>query len=89
LATQSPSIATTRSGTRLITRYWPALYFVDTDGAIRDRHFGEGRYENSERVIQHLLGVDRELVSVQGVGVEGTERAPRSLVSATGFRLHP
>ena len=25
--------------------YWPALYFVDADGAIRDRHFGEGRYE--------------------------------------------
>ena len=25
--------------------YWPALYFVDTDGIIRDHHFGEGRYE--------------------------------------------
>jgi thiol-disulfide isomerase/thioredoxin len=50
--------------------YWPALYFVDTDGVIRDKHFGEGRYEGSERVIQRLLGVERELVSVQGVGVE-------------------
>ena len=29
--------------------YWPALYFVDTDGIIRDEHFGEGRYEQSER----------------------------------------
>ncbi|HET9736695.1 MAG TPA: redoxin domain-containing protein [Solirubrobacteraceae bacterium] len=51
-------------------RYWPALYFVDTDGIIRDEHFGEGRYEQSERVIQRLLGVERELVSVEGVGVE-------------------
>jgi thiol-disulfide isomerase/thioredoxin len=42
---------------------WPALYFIDTDGRIRDRHFGEGRYEKSERLIQKLLGVDRELVS--------------------------
>jgi thiol-disulfide isomerase/thioredoxin len=50
--------------------YWPALYFVDTDGRIRDHHFGEGRYEQSERVIQRLLGVERELVSVEGVGVE-------------------
>jgi thiol-disulfide isomerase/thioredoxin len=50
--------------------YWPALYFVDADGLIRDHHFGEGRYEQSERVIQSLLGIERELVSVQGVGVE-------------------
>ena len=50
--------------------YWPALYFVDRDGIIRDQHFGEGRYEESERVIQRLLGVERELVSVEGVGVE-------------------
>jgi thiol-disulfide isomerase/thioredoxin len=50
--------------------YWPALYFVDADGMIRDHHFGEGRYEESERVIQRLLGVERELVSVEGSGVE-------------------
>ena len=50
--------------------YWPALYFVDRDGVIRDHHFGEGRYEQSERVIQQLLGVERDLVSVEGVGVE-------------------
>jgi thiol-disulfide isomerase/thioredoxin len=50
--------------------YWPALYFVDADCVIRDEHFGEGRYEESERVIQRLLGVERTLVSVEGVGVE-------------------
>ena len=50
--------------------YWPALYFVDTDGIIRDHHFGEGRYQQLERVIQRLLGVERELVSVAGLGVE-------------------
>jgi thiol-disulfide isomerase/thioredoxin len=50
--------------------YWPALYFVDADGMIRDHHFGEGRYEQSERVIQRLLGVERELVSVEGLGAE-------------------
>jgi thiol-disulfide isomerase/thioredoxin len=50
--------------------YWPALYFVDGDGIIRDHHFGEGRYEQSERVIQRLLVVERELVSVEALGVE-------------------
>ena len=30
--------------------YWPALYSVDRDGRIRDEHFGEGRYEQSERI---------------------------------------
>ena len=50
--------------------YWPALYFVDREGIIRDHHFGEGRYEQSERFVQRLLGIDRELVSVEGLGVE-------------------
>jgi thiol-disulfide isomerase/thioredoxin len=50
--------------------YWPALYFIDTEGVIRDHHFGEGRYRESERVIQRLLGVERDLVAVVGSGVE-------------------
>ena len=45
-------------------------YFVDADGVIRDDHFGEGRYEQSERTIQRLLGVEREPVPVEGVAVE-------------------
>src|SRR5687767_12965070 len=51
-------------------RYWPALYFADAEGVIRDQHFGEGRYEQSERVIQRLLGVEREPVPVESLGVE-------------------
>ncbi len=50
--------------------YWPALYFVDADGIIRDEHFGEGRYEHSEHTIQRLLGVDRALAPIEGRGVE-------------------
>jgi thiol-disulfide isomerase/thioredoxin len=50
--------------------YWPALYFIDADCIIRDQQFGEGRYEQSERIIQRLLGVERELVPVEGRGVE-------------------
>jgi thiol-disulfide isomerase/thioredoxin len=50
--------------------FWPALYFIDADGVIRDQHFGEGRYVQSERVLQRLLGVEREPASVEGLGVE-------------------
>jgi hypothetical protein len=50
--------------------YWPALYFIDREGIIRDQHFGEGRYEQPERLIQQLLGVERELAPVTPLGVE-------------------
>ncbi|MDM0022303.1 redoxin domain-containing protein [Variovorax saccharolyticus] len=56
--------------------YWPALYFIDASGRIRHRRFGEGEYEESERVIQRLLteagasGIDTQLVSVLGQGPE-------------------
>jgi thiol-disulfide isomerase/thioredoxin len=52
--------------------YWPALYFIDSDGIIAGQHFGEGEYEQSERVIQRLLGIDRSPVAgaVAGQGVE-------------------
>lgn len=36
-------------------RYWPAHYFIDAKGKVRFRHFGEGRYEEQEQVIQQLL----------------------------------
>jgi thiol-disulfide isomerase/thioredoxin len=57
-------------------QYWPALYFVDAQGRIRHQQFGEGKYEESEKVIQQLLAeagagsVSRELVSVDARGLE-------------------
>jgi thiol-disulfide isomerase/thioredoxin len=56
--------------TAFANNYWPALYFVDVDGRIRDQHFGEGRYEQSEHRIQRLLDIERDPVPVEGEGVE-------------------
>jgi len=73
--------------------YWPALYFVDKDGIIRDEHFGEGRYEQSERVIQELVVVEREPVAVEGRGIEAAAdwshlRTPETYLGyARGERL--
>lgn len=50
--------------------YWPALYIADGSGVIRHQYFGEGRYEETESVLQQLLGVRRPLVEVKGLGVE-------------------
>ncbi|MEP7162265.1 MAG: cytochrome c biogenesis protein DipZ [Candidatus Moraniibacteriota bacterium] len=36
-------------------QYWPAHYLIDAEGNIRERHFGEGNYEETEKAIQSLL----------------------------------
>jgi thiol-disulfide isomerase/thioredoxin len=57
-------------------RYWPAVYIADDNGRIRHHHFGEGGYEECERVIQQLLreagggGIGDDLVSVADDGFE-------------------
>ncbi|MBV9888733.1 MAG: redoxin domain-containing protein, partial [Acidobacteria bacterium] len=56
--------------------YWPAHYFIDATGQIRYHHFGEGKYDESEEVIQQLLK-ERDgslktagLVQVNGAGAQ-------------------
>jgi thiol-disulfide isomerase/thioredoxin len=57
-------------------RYWPAVYIADAGGKIRHHQFGEGGYDECERVIQRLLQdagrdrVDDGLVSVAPTGFE-------------------
>ena len=36
-------------------RYWPAHYLIDAQGQIREQHFGEGAYRETEQMIQALL----------------------------------
>jgi thiol-disulfide isomerase/thioredoxin len=59
-------------------RYWPALYFADADGLLRQSYFGEGQYQMSEATIQQLLsetsaiavGADLGTVDVETAGAE-------------------
>jgi thiol-disulfide isomerase/thioredoxin len=57
-------------------QYWPALYFIDARGRVRQHHFGEGEYERSEKTIQQLLaetgtgGISGGSVSVDAKGLE-------------------
>jgi hypothetical protein len=55
--------------------YWPALYFIDAQGRIRHHRFGEGDYQQSERVLQMLLAqvdadLDPSMAQPQPEGVE-------------------
>jgi thiol-disulfide isomerase/thioredoxin len=36
-------------------KFWPAKYFVNVEGKIQARHYGEGSYAESEQLIQALL----------------------------------
>ncbi|PIR54949.1 hypothetical protein COU74_04395 [Candidatus Peregrinibacteria bacterium CG10_big_fil_rev_8_21_14_0_10_36_19] len=36
-------------------RYWPAKYFIDAEGRVVANHFGEGDYDESEKMIRKLL----------------------------------
>ena len=57
-------------------QYWPAHYFIDGKGRIRYHHFGEGEYDESERVIQQLLkengatSLSAGTINVSATGVE-------------------
>jgi len=39
-------------------RYWPAKYLIDRNGEIQYRHFGEGKYGETEEWIRQLLEQD-------------------------------
>src|SRR6202163_1716920 len=69
----------------------PALYIVDAQGRIRHHQFGEGGYDQSERIIQQLLseagvsGIGHDLVSVDARGAEaaadwGSLKSPENYV---------
>ncbi|HTL08115.1 MAG TPA: hypothetical protein VL307_07670 [Chitinophagaceae bacterium] len=59
-------------------QYWPAIYLLDAKGRSAHHQFGEGGYEKTEQMIQHLLkqagakNIAQEIVPVRGKGVEAT-----------------
>jgi len=73
-------------------KYWPAHYLIDAQGRIRDQHFGEGAYQETEHMIQTLLkeahqgvlAVGNGLVQVAGAGATAAaadmEHSPETYV---------
>jgi cytochrome c biogenesis protein CcdA/thiol-disulfide isomerase/thioredoxin len=51
-------------------QFWPAEYFIDAEGRVRYAHFGEGEYEEKEKVIRELLA---EAGRPAGGGMSGAD----------------
>jgi len=74
--------------------YWPAHYFIDGKGRIRYHHFGEGEYDESERVIRELLQqngaqlASSETLSVSGAGAEAAPDVANRLSPETYVGYH-
>jgi len=59
-------------------RYWPAKYLIDKEGKIRYTHFGEGKYDETERKIQELIaetGIEAN-VSIENPQYEVQAKTP-------------
>jgi len=65
--------------------YWPALYVLDAQGRVRYRHFGEGNYEQTERVLQQLLA---EAGGAKAIGATVSVQARGAEVAADHHNLH-
>lgn len=46
-------------------QFWPAHYLIDKDGNIVYTHFGEGSYDETEKAIRTLLGIDGDYQAPQ------------------------
>jgi thiol-disulfide isomerase/thioredoxin len=58
---------------------WPAFYFVGADGRVRHQAFGEGSYDESERVIRQLLAEANGSATasdITAIRAEGAQVAP-------------
>ncbi|MCF7906196.1 cytochrome c biogenesis protein DipZ [Candidatus Gracilibacteria bacterium] len=77
--------------------YWPAKYLIDRDGFVRYTHFGEGKYDETEKAITALLGtqIQESKVSAQDVNFRqigtpetyiGTKRRENMVEGDTALR---
>jgi thiol-disulfide isomerase/thioredoxin len=62
-------------------QYWPAIYVFDGRGRVRYRHFGEGKYEETEQALQELLAE----AGARGLGKDLATVAPRGAEAAADW----
>jgi cytochrome c biogenesis protein CcdA/thiol-disulfide isomerase/thioredoxin len=63
-------------------RFWPAKYIIDKQWNVRFTHFGEWGYEETEKVIQYLLGVHEKPVSTDETTSYMAQQSPETYLGA-------
>ena len=73
--------------------YWPAHFLIDREGKVRSYHFGEGNYEETEKLIQTLIAESGEKLKIketkriaQGVEAQGSTANTLSPETYLGFQ---
>ncbi|WP_061964297.1 cytochrome c biogenesis protein DipZ [Demequina aurantiaca] len=61
-------------------RFWPAHYLIDQTGTVRQVHYGEGKYEATEKLIQQLLDAPPQEAVVADTGGHTQGRTPELYV---------
>jgi cytochrome c biogenesis protein CcdA/thiol-disulfide isomerase/thioredoxin len=64
-------------------QYWPADYLVDRTGEVRNVHFGEGSYDETETAIRDLLGLKAGRMTDVADATPGDPTTPESYL---GYR---
>jgi thiol-disulfide isomerase/thioredoxin len=68
-------------------QYWPAAYFADATGKLRFYNFGEGRYDEQDRVVAKLLAErDAAAKPASMIDRDGAARAPTDSTLGTPAR---
>jgi cytochrome c biogenesis protein CcdA/thiol-disulfide isomerase/thioredoxin len=73
-------------------RYWPAHYLIDRTGTVRQVHYGEGAYAETEALIRELLAEQGAPVaraaSTPGPGAANRAQTPETYLGYTRARAY-
>lgn len=67
-------------------QYWPAHYLIDQSGVIRQVHFGEGAYMETENAVRLLLNEKPLIMSAEEKAKEEKPRLPTTPETYLGYK---
>lgn len=67
-------------------RYWPAHYLIDATGTVRQVHYGEGAYAETEALIRTLLDARGTMSQVATEPTSTSGRTPETYLGAARMR---
>ncbi|MBK9739358.1 MAG: cytochrome c biogenesis protein DipZ [Actinobacteria bacterium] len=62
-------------------RFWPAHYLIDKNGTVRQVHYGEGSYDQTEALIRQLL--DQKAPDAAAIAAEGAPAVTPAMMPGT------